>query len=150
MSRLWAILLFIITSLPAAAQQERPLAQAMQDMREGNWAAALIDSRADGQAALDVILWHYLRASRGDPGQIMDFIARNPNWPGMPYLREKSEIAISESGDSRIVKAFFAGYRPQTGAGALAARRQQSTPSQLPPSAPARALAPLTRRGEKW
>lgn len=123
MSRLWAILLFIITSLPAAAQQERPLAQAMQDMREGNWAAALIDSRADGQAALDVILWHYLRASRGDPGQIMDFIARNPNWPGMPYLREKSEIAISESGDNRIVKAFFAGYRPQTGAGALALAR---------------------------
>lgn len=127
MSRLWAILLSLALAVPAAtpaaAQAERPLAEAMQAMREGNWAAALIDSRGDGQPALDVILWHYLRASRGDPSQIMDFIARNPDWPGMPYLREKSEIAISESGDMSIIRAFFDGYRPQTGAGALALAR---------------------------
>ncbi|MCR8546610.1 transglycosylase SLT domain-containing protein [Salipiger sp. P9] len=123
MSRLWALLLLIVTSFPAQAQQDRPLAQAMTAMRQGNWAAALIDSRGDGQAALDVILWHYLRASRGDAAQIMDFLKRNPDWPGMPYLREKSEIAISESGDNDIVRAFFEGYRPQTGAGALALAR---------------------------
>merc|ERR1711969_349685 len=41
----------------------------------------------------------------------------------MPYLREKSEIAISESGDMAIIRAFFDGYRPQTGAGALALAR---------------------------
>lgn len=127
MSRLWAILLSLALAVPAAtpaaAQTQRPLAEAMQAMREGNWAAALIDSRGDGQPALDVILWHYLRSSRGDPSQIMDFIERNPDWPGMPYLREKSEIAISESGDMAIIRAFFDGYRPQTGAGALALAR---------------------------
>lgn len=131
MSRLCALLLLIVTSLPASAQQDRPLAQAMEAMRGGNWAAALIDSRGDGQAALDVILWHYLRASRGDPGQIMDFIARNPDWPGMPYLREKSEIAISESGDAGIVRAFFEGYRPQTGAGALALARAYQAEGEI-------------------
>ncbi|MCA0961384.1 lytic transglycosylase domain-containing protein [Salipiger bermudensis] len=127
MSRLWAILLSLALAVPAAtpaaAQTQRPLAEAMQAMREGNWAAALIDSRGDGQPALDVILWHYLRSSRGEPSQIMDFIERNPDWPGMPYLREKSEIAISESGDMAIIRAFFDGYRPQTGAGALALAR---------------------------
>ncbi|WP_417743619.1 transglycosylase SLT domain-containing protein [Salipiger sp.] len=127
MSRLWAILLSLALAVPAATpaatQTQRPLAEAMQAMREGNWAAALIDSRGDGQPALDVILWHYLRSSRGDPSQIMDFIERNPDWPGMPYLREKSEIAISESGDMAIIRAFFDGYRPQTGAGALALAR---------------------------
>lgn len=127
MSCLWAILLSLALAVPAAtpaaAQTQRPLAEAMQAMREGNWAAALIDSRGDGQPALDVILWHYLRSSRGDPSQIMDFIERNPDWPGMPYLREKSEIAISESGDMAIIRAFFDGYRPQTGAGALALAR---------------------------
>ncbi|GGG64384.1 lytic transglycosylase [Salipiger pallidus] len=123
MSRLWALILIILLPQGAAAQADRPLASAMQDMRGGNWAAALIDSRGDGQAALDVILWHYLRSSYGDASQIMDFITRNPNWPGMPYLREKSEIAISESGDNEITRAFFDGYRPQTGAGALALAR---------------------------
>ncbi|MHA7867578.1 MAG: lytic transglycosylase domain-containing protein [Salipiger thiooxidans] len=123
MSRLWALIFLILTTFPAAAQQDRPLAQAMQAMREGNWAAALIDSRGDGQPALDVILWNYLRASRGNAAQVMDFLERNPDWPGMDYLREKSEIAISESGDNAIVKTFFEGYRPQTGAGALALAR---------------------------
>ena len=125
MSRLLAVLVLLTLSMTASAapaQQDRALARAMQEMREGNWAAALIDSRGDGQVALDVILWHYLRASRGDPTQIMDFISRNPDWPGMDYLREKSEIAISEAGGD-VVPRFFDGYRPQTGAGALALAR---------------------------
>ena len=124
MSRLRAALLLLVAlfATAAPAQQERPLAQAMADMRGGNWAAALIGARGDGQAALDVILWHYLRASRGDARQVMDFVTRNPDWPGMPYLREKSEIAISES-DNDTVRAFFDGYSPQTGAGALALAR---------------------------
>ncbi|KAB2543659.1 tail length tape measure protein [Salipiger aestuarii] len=130
MSRLWVLILFLLVSLPATAQETRPLAKAMGDMRSGNWAAALIDSRGDGQAALDVILWHYLRASRGDATQIMDFLARNPDWPGMDYLREKSEIAISESGDNDIIRAFFDGYRPQTGAGALALARSHMAQGQ--------------------
>ena len=127
MSRLLAVLVLLTLSMTASAapaQQDRALARAMQEMREGNWAAALIDSRGDGQVALDVILWHYLRASRGDPTQIMDFISRNPDWPGMDYLREKSEIAISEAGGD-VVPRFFDGYRPQTGAGALAVARAE-------------------------
>ncbi|EPX79717.1 lytic transglycosylase domain-containing protein [Salipiger mucosus] len=124
MSRRFAALLLFIISLAtgASAQGDRALGQAMQDMREGNWAAALIEARGDGQVGLDVVLWHYLRASRGDPGQIMDFVERNPDWPGMPYLREKSEIAISEA-DNDTVTAFFENHRPQTGAGTLALAR---------------------------
>ena len=43
MSRLWAILLFIITSLPAAAQQERPLAEPMFNL----WVASRFDVIVD-------------------------------------------------------------------------------------------------------
>lgn len=123
MSRLRAAL-FVLLALIAtpALPQDRPLAKAMADMRSGNWASALIESRGDGQAALDVVLWHYLRASRGNAAQVMEFIRRNPDWPGMPYLREKSEIAISES-DLGTIREFFTGYMPQTGAGALALAR---------------------------
>ncbi|ANT62056.1 tail length tape measure protein [Salipiger sp. CCB-MM3] len=123
MSRLRAALLLLLAILATPAlSQDRPLAKAMADMRSGNWASALIESRGDGQAALDVILWNYLRASRGEAPQVMDFIRRNPDWPGMPYLREKSEIAISEA-DLPTIREFFTGYLPQTGAGALALAR---------------------------
>lgn len=124
MSRLLAVVLFIsvFSGTLATAQQDRPLGQAMQALREGNWAAALIDSRGDGQVGLDVILWHYLRSGRGDATQVMDFLTRNADWPGMEYLREKSEITIAGA-PHEVVKTFFEGQRPQTGAGALALAR---------------------------
>jgi soluble lytic murein transglycosylase len=98
------------------------LAQAMTHMREGNWAAALITARGDGPLAVDVILWHALRAGRGDAQEVQDFIARRPDWPGMDYLREKSEVVMAEASAEQI-EAFFADHQPQSGAGALALAR---------------------------
>ncbi|MDU8911334.1 lytic transglycosylase domain-containing protein [Aestuariicoccus sp. MJ-SS9] len=122
MSRLLA-LVFCVLAMPVLAQgADRPLARAMEALRDGNWAAAQIEARGDGQVALDVILWHHLRAGNGDAGQVMDFLARNPDWPGLPYLREKSEIAMAEAGHDAVL-AFFGDSRPQTGTGALALAR---------------------------
>ncbi|WP_425099939.1 lytic transglycosylase domain-containing protein [Tropicibacter sp. S64] len=120
MSRL--LLCLLVLCLPFSAAAERAgdaLGRAMAAMREGNWAKAQIEARTDGQVAVDVILWHALRAGRGDPTEVMDFIARNPDWPGMDYLREKSEIVMSEA-PLDDVRKFFADQLPQTGAGALA------------------------------
>lgn len=125
MSRLFAALLILCTACASAVQAQeagQALAKAMQSMRQGNWAAARIEARVDGQAAVDVILWHYLRAGQGDADEVMDFIARNPDWPGMPYLREKSEPAMS-SASADDIRAFFADTLPQSGTGALALAR---------------------------
>ncbi|WP_323766455.1 lytic transglycosylase domain-containing protein [Antarctobacter sp.] len=123
MSRLLALLLLLVTALPSFAQERGAgLAKAMQSMREGNWAAARIAARADGQAAVDVILWHALRAGRGDTREVQDFLARHPDWPGMDYLREKSEPTMSEA-PVEAIRAFFDGDLPQTGSGALAMAR---------------------------
>ena len=101
---------------------QRPLATAMDEMRDGNWAAAMITARGDGQVGLDVILWHWLRSGNGDARQLIDFVTRNPDWPGMPYLREKSEAAIVEASHD-AVRAFFADQGPRTGTGALSYAR---------------------------
>ncbi len=123
MSRLLPLLLLLITSLPAFAQESgSALAKAMQSMREGNWAAARIAARGDGQVAVDVVLWHALRAGRGDHREVLDFIARNPDWPGMPYLREKSEPTMSAATLDEI-RTFFSEDLPQTGSGALSLAR---------------------------
>ena len=94
----------------------------MSDMRQGNWAGAQIAARSDGQVAMDIVTWHYLRAGLGNAEQVKDFIERNPDWPGMEYLREKSEEAIVEASHADV-RAFFADTRPQTGTGALSLAR---------------------------
>lgn len=120
MSRLlaqsFAVLLMLCGPLWAAGDG---LARGMEAMRTGNWAAARLAARADGPVAHDVILWHKLRAGQGDAAETMDFLARNPDWPGLPYLREKSEAAMAAATPEQII-AFFAGQLPRTGAGALA------------------------------
>ena len=125
MFRFRTILSALLVCLPilvSAQSDDRPLERAMDLMREGNWAAAQIEARGDGQAALDVVLWHYLRAGQGSPRQIQDFLARNPDWPGLPFLREKSEAAMT-SASAEDIRAFYANHVPETGAGALSLAR---------------------------
>ncbi|MCT4607839.1 MAG: lytic transglycosylase domain-containing protein [Pelagimonas sp.] len=123
MSRLIALVLILCTTCAVSAQQTgEGLQKAMRAMRDGNWAAARIEARTDGRESLDVILWHYLRAGNGDAQLAMDFLARNPNWPGLPYLKENVEIAMNEARRSQIA-AFYDGYTPRTGSGALSLAR---------------------------
>ncbi|SFE38821.1 lytic transglycosylase domain-containing protein [Roseivivax sediminis] len=130
MSRLraWLLLPFLLLAPlaiapgPAVAQEARALGRAMDMMRQGDWAGALIEARGDGQVAVDVILWHYLRDGKGDAAQVQDFIDRNADWPGMDYLREKSEEAITTAPHADV-RAFFADHLPQTGSGALSYAR---------------------------
>ncbi|SNR79042.1 lytic transglycosylase domain-containing protein [Puniceibacterium sediminis] len=126
MSRLMALIFVAVASMACAhsAQSgaERPLGRAMEEMRQGNWAAAQITARGDGQPALDVVLWHFLRAGLGAATQVQDFVSRNPDWPGMDYLREKSEEAMTEASHGDV-EAFYAEAPPQTGSGALSLAR---------------------------
>ncbi|WP_299787590.1 lytic transglycosylase domain-containing protein [uncultured Marivita sp.] len=134
MFRRIAILAVAVLILPLAALAQgsaRPLERAMDLMRDGNWAAAQIEARGDGQAALDVILWHYLRAGLGSPREVQDFLTRNPDWPGLPYLKEKSEAAMT-SAPAEAIRTFYAGYVPETGAGALSLARALLTADDRP------------------
>lgn len=123
MLRLIAVIMLICAPFAASAQElGRGMQQAMQALRAGNWAAAQIEARADGREALDVIIWHYLRAGKGDARQVMDFLARNPNWPGLPYLKKQSELTMSQARHADVL-AFFKGHTPGTGSGALTLAR---------------------------
>ena len=125
MFRRIAILTVVLLSLPLgllAQGNPRPLERAMDLMRDGNWAAAQIEARGDGQAALDVILWHYLRAGLGSPREVQDFLSRNADWPGLPFLKEKSEGAMA-SAPADAIRGFYADHIPETGAGALSLAR---------------------------
>lgn len=112
----------ITTSLRPQARdgvEIRPLAEAMDAMRNGRWQDALDSAARGGQVARDVIEWHRLRAGRGDAAAVTDFLARNGDWPGLPWLAEKSEDAMADAPVADRL-AFFAKFPPQTGTGALA------------------------------
>ena len=76
--------------LPAQAERPRPLGWAMDAMRAGNWDNAALIAQRDGPVAADVIEWHRLRAGGGTYTEVMNFLARRPDWPGEAYLRKRS------------------------------------------------------------
>ncbi len=114
--------LFLPVSVTHAAdlqrQAPRPLASALDAIQAGRWEVAARLARRDGAAAADLIEWHRLRAGLGDPAAILDFLDRNAHWPGLDYLRQQSEEPMTHA-DFDDVLAFYDGYLPQTGTGAL-------------------------------
>ncbi|EEB86101.1 lytic transglycosylase domain-containing protein [Roseobacter sp. GAI101] len=120
MTRAFATLILVFSlALPALAERPRPLGWAMDAVRAGNWDTAALIAQRDGAVAVDVVEWHRLRAGRGTYGEVMDFLARRPDWPGEDYLRKQSEDAVIAEDDTAILE-FFEGRSPQTARGVLA------------------------------
>jgi soluble lytic murein transglycosylase len=116
---LTALMLVFVLAWPALAQSQRPLAQALEAMRAGNWDDAAQTAQGDGPVAADLIEWHRLRAGRGTLTQAQAFLNRRPDWPGEAYLRRQTEDAVLGENDDAIL-AFFRTVGPQTPTGILA------------------------------
>src|SRR6056297_665995 len=128
-------LIMLLTSLAGAAAADapsdgpRPLRSAYAAASDGRWdVAARLAARA-GPAAVDLIEWERLRAGRGTARDVRVFVARNPDWPGLAYMRRQHEGGLAEAGPDEVL-AFFGGAAPQTGAGALALARAQRAAGQ--------------------
>ena len=112
-------LLFSALSGAAAAESGAALKKAMKEMRGGDWDAALAAAGPRGSVGRDIIEWHRLRSGAGTAAEVEAFLGRNPDWPGLDWLRRKSEPAIIAAGKPHIL-AFFADEPPQTPEGVLA------------------------------
>jgi soluble lytic murein transglycosylase len=113
-----ALLAVLLWSAPASADTAQAMRTALQLASGKDWDGAL--AVAPQGAGRDVIEWQRLRAGEGRLGEYEDFLARNPDWPGLALLREKGEVAVARSDDpARVIQWFKAGP-PRTGAGAVA------------------------------
>ena len=119
---LTALLLLCAMALPAASERPRPLGWAMDALRSGDFDGAERIAERDGKVAQDVIVWHRLRAQQGSYAQVVDFIQRRPDWPGMEYLRRRSEPVVIKEPDAAVL-AFFKDVPAQTPRGVLAHAR---------------------------
>ena len=64
---------------------------AMRLVREERWADAYAAAEGAGQVGRDIVAWHALRKGRGTWADARDFTRRNPDWPGMGWLRARAE-----------------------------------------------------------
>lgn len=112
------VLAAAIQANPGRADTDRAMRTALELAAGKDWDGAL--AVAPSGVGRDVIEWQRLRAGEGRLGEYEDFLARRPDWPGLPLLREKGEEAVARSDDPARVIAWFKAGQPETGAGALA------------------------------
>lgn len=123
MTRFLALLMTVIvisalTLQPARADATGDLRAGLDAMRKGDWNQALRVSGARGSVSRDVIVWHWLRDGFGSSGDVLVFLDRRPDWPGLAWLRRKSEPAFTGADPDRVLK-FYSDIPPQTAEGAL-------------------------------
>lgn len=94
------------------------LARAMDSMRKSQWENALSEAGVPGSIGRDVIEWHRLRAGLGNADSVTAFLNRRPDWPGLEWLRRKSEAAMSVLNTDETL-AFYADTPPQSPEGVL-------------------------------
>ncbi len=123
MTRILSFLAVVILSSvlivhTARADAVADLRAALAEMRKGNWNEALSAAGSRGSVARDIIVWHWLRQGFGGSGDVLVFLERRPDWPGLAWLRRKSEPAFTNADPDRVLK-FYAVLPPQTAEGAL-------------------------------
>lgn len=107
-----------LQTLPAAADTTQAMRTALELAAKEDWPGAL--AVAPSGVGRDVIEWQRLRAGDGRLGEYEEFLARRPDWPGLPLMREKGEAAVARSTDPARVIAWFQPGPPETGSGAIA------------------------------
>ena len=84
------LFLFLFYNIANAQAPIRPLELAFTAMEKEEWDRVflLAEKMEFGHS---LILWHYLREGLGKPDQALNFLESNSDWPGLPYLRKRSE-----------------------------------------------------------
>ncbi len=123
MTRVLGLLVAVIlysTLSPQTAQADAAadLRAGLSEMRKGDWNEALRVSGQRGSVSRDIIVWHWLRQGFGSSGDVLVFLDRRPDWPGLAWLRRKSEPSFTGADPDRVLK-FYADTPPQTAEGAL-------------------------------
>lgn len=109
---------------PAHAQTgPDPLRAAFDRAAQRDWAGAAALAEPLGPVARDVIEWQRLRAGEGALGDYETFLSRRADWPGLPQLRQRAEVAVARSTTPARVLRWFGTRDPGTAAGTVALAR---------------------------
>ena len=120
------VIIFWLVSFPLTGLAQSPeedgdlLSTALNAVAAGDWVTAdHFASQMQDPAGRTLVVWQRLRKGEGDWSEYLDFLAQNPDWPGLKRLRRQGEAAIPVDSDPVVVRAYFKDQLPQTGTGAL-------------------------------
>ncbi len=114
-----SVCVVVLAVLPGTGTaQGTALEQALGEMRNYRWDSALQIAEQDGQMARDIIEWHRLRAGHGTYDEVIDFLTRRGDWPGLALMRKNSEKTLVGR-KAREVLSYFATQEPQTPTGSI-------------------------------
>lgn len=122
MTRILTLISLLLFSALPHQGVARPLEDALALMQSEKWNEALTTAGGEGTVARDIVEWHRLRARLGSAGDVMMFLSRRPDWPGLPYLRRRNEPLIAAEPHD-VVLEFYKDAKPQTAEGALSLAR---------------------------
>lgn len=100
-----------------AAGEDAAFRRALDLAEQGEWQEALAAAPA-GPARM-VIAWQTLRDGEGQLGNYEDFLQHYSDWPGVPLLRKKGEVAVARSQTPARVIAYFGTNAPRSDLGAV-------------------------------
>ncbi|WP_071673757.1 lytic transglycosylase domain-containing protein [Nioella nitratireducens] len=119
MRRILFCLFLGLSSGPVSATPEA-LATAIEALGGRDYeAASEAEAAITDPVAADVVEWIRLRQGYGEMQDYTAFLARNGDWPGLPYLIQMGEQNIPETASPASVIAYFQGQSPRTGWGSL-------------------------------
>ncbi|UWQ18856.1 lytic transglycosylase domain-containing protein [Jannaschia sp. M317] len=120
MLKLFLTAIAAITIFHGPLRADPNLAVGLAQVRAGDAEAAraALDRIATPPAA-DVLRWTLLRNRMGTFAEAEAFLARNPDWPGLPLLRTRVEADIPVTTAPDRLIAFFESEPPRTSRGAL-------------------------------
>lgn len=118
-----ALALSAMLSLSPAWAQTDPLRAALDLAGRKDWAAAASAAAPLGPVAADLVEWQRLRDGEGFLGDYESFLKRRPDWPGLPLLQARGEVAVARSTTPGRVIDWFGTRDPATADGAAALAR---------------------------
>lgn len=103
---------------PVLADTAQAMRTALELTSGRDYSSAL--AVAPAGVGVDIVEWHRLRAGQGSLAEYESFLARHPDWPGLPLMYEKLEVVVAKAVDPTTVIGWFGAHSPVTGTGALA------------------------------
>ena len=116
--RLIMLIMIVLGATHARSDTVQAMRTALELAAKADWDGAL--AVAPAGVGRDVIEWQRLRAGKGQLGEYEAFLARRPDWPGLPLLKEKGEEAVARSTEPERIIAYFGAGLPETGKGTAA------------------------------
>ncbi|RMC37537.1 lytic transglycosylase domain-containing protein [Paracoccus alkanivorans] len=110
-----AVALLITMPLSAPRAEDAgamALALAAADVRD--WVTARDAAAASGPMAEALVGWQALRAGYGEFGNYLEFIRKNPDWPGLDLIRGKGDAKLSTDLPAEDIRDWFGDRLPDS------------------------------------